>query len=36
MALRDVYVVQLFQPVKIVRDDQTDGPSLKQKMAVGL
>lgn len=32
----DVCAVQLFQPVKIVRDAQTDGPSLKQKMAVGL
>lgn len=36
MAIEDLCVVQLLQPVKIVRDEHTDGPSVKQKMAVGL
>lgn len=29
----EISVVQLFQPVKIIRGEHTDGPSLKQKMA---
>lgn len=36
MAIQDLCVVQLLQPVKIFRDEHTGRQSLKQKMAVGL
>lgn len=35
-AIGDLCVVQLFQPVKIFRDEHTNGPNLKQKVALDL